>query len=92
MEKSAFSEENMIQSDTLKAVLSQSGTKEPVLLASAMSQHGNGPSRKSFWNRRLASFGSWNNPKWGFAFLLLVLAANIVLAMLAWVIVKLVTG
>ena len=82
----------MIQSDKLKAVLSQSGTKEPVLLASAMSQHGNGPSRKSFWNRRLASFGSWNNPKWGFALLLLVLAANIVLAMLAWVIVKLVTG
>jgi hypothetical protein len=56
-----------------------------------MSRHANGL-RKSIWKRQLASFGSWNNPKWGFAFLLLVLAANIVLAMLAWVIVRWVTS
>lgn len=82
----------MSQSDTPKAILSQSGTKEPVFLASAMSRYSNGPSRKSIWKKRLGSFGSWNNPKWGFCFLLLVLAGNIVLATLVWVIVKLVTG
>jgi len=82
----------MSQSDTPKAMLSQSGTMEPVFLASAMSQHGNGPSPKSIWKKRLGSFGSWNNPKWGLGFLLLVLAGNIVLATLVWVIVKLVTG
>lgn len=82
----------MSQSDTLKANLSQGGTKKPVFPASAMSRHGNGPSRKSIWKRGLASFASWNNPKWVFFFLLLVFAANILLATLAWVIVRWVTG
>ena len=81
----------MSQSDTLKANLSQGGTQEPAVPALAMSRHGNGR-RKSIWKRGPASFGSWNNPKWGLALLLLVFAANIVLAMLAWVIVKLITG
>jgi hypothetical protein len=90
-QKVSVSEESMSQSETLRANLSRDGTKELVVPVLTMSRHGNGP-RKSIWKRGLPSFASWNNPKWGFFFLLLLLAADIVLAMVAWVIVRLVTG
>ena len=82
----------MSQSDTLKANLSQGGTKEPVFPALSMSRQGNGPSQKNILKKRLAAFTSWKNPKGGFFLLLVVIAANIILATLAWLIVRLITG
>ena len=81
----------MTQNDTLKIILSQGGTRETAVPALAMSRHRNG-ARKSIWKRGPQSFGFCNNPKSGFFFILVVLAANIILATLAWVIVGWVTG
>jgi hypothetical protein len=41
------------------------------------------------WQRGLPPFVHWNNPRWG-PFLLLVLAADVAVASLAWIIVSLV--
>jgi hypothetical protein len=80
----------MSQSDTPSADLSRGGTKQPVFPALAMSRPGDGPSQPA-WKRRPRHFPFWNNPRWGF-FLLFVFAANILVATLAWVIVRLITS
>jgi hypothetical protein len=84
---------SLSQSDTRKANPSQSATKAGVFPATdpAMSQRGDGPSRKSIWQRGLPSFARWNKPRRSL-FFLLVLAANVLLATLAWIIVRLVAG
>ena len=73
--------------------LSQCDTKASVFPISnvAMSWHGNDPSQRATRRKGLPSFARWNKPKRGL-FLLLVFAGNVLVATLAWIIVRLVTG
>jgi len=73
--------------------LSQTDTKASVFPTSdaAMSRHDNGPSLRAIWRNGLLSFVRWNKPGRGL-FLLLVLAGNVLVATLAWIIVRLITG
>jgi len=73
--------------------LSQSDTNASVFPTSnvAMSRHGNDPSQRAIWRKGLPSFAHWNKPRWGL-FLLLVFAGNVLVATLAWIIVRWVTG
>jgi hypothetical protein len=73
--------------------LSQTDTKANVFPTSdaAMSRHDNGPSLRAIWRKGPPSFARWNKPKWGL-FFLLVLTGNVLVATLAWIIVRLVTG
>jgi hypothetical protein len=54
-----------------------------------MNQHGNDRSQRSIW--RPPSFARWNKPQQALL-LLLVYAGNILVATIAWIIVRLVTG
>jgi len=76
-----------------KADLSQGDTKAGGFstFSAAMSRHGNGPSQRDIWRNGLLSFVRWNKPREGL-FLLLVLACNALVAILAWIIVRLITG
>jgi len=73
--------------------LSQRDTKASVFPTSglAMGRHGDGRSRRAVRRNEPPSFARWNKPKWGL-FLLLVLAGNILVASLAWFIIRLVIG
>lgn len=59
--------------------------------SAAMSRHSDGAPQKDVWRKRLLSFSRWNKPKRGL-FLLLVFAGNVLVATLAWVIVRLISG
>jgi len=56
-----------------------------------MNRHSKGPSQRTIWRKGPPSFPRWNKPKWGL-FLLLVLAGNVLVATIAWIIVRLVVG
>jgi hypothetical protein len=56
-----------------------------------MNRHGNGRSQRSICRKGPPSFARWNKPQRGL-FLLLLLAGNVLVATLAWIIVRLVTG
>ena len=73
--------------------LSQSDTRASVFPTSnlAMGRHGDGRSQRALRQNEPPPFARWNKPKWAL-FLLLVLAANILVASLAWIIVRLVMG
>jgi hypothetical protein len=72
---------NLIQIDTDARVFPSSDVR--------MNQHGNGRPHPSIWRR--GPFARWNKPRWG-VFLLLVLVGNILVATIAWMIVRLVVG
>jgi hypothetical protein len=73
--------------------LSQSDTRTSMFPAStlAMGRQGDDPSQRAFRRNEPPFFAHWNKPKWGL-FLLVVLAANVLVASLAWFIVGLVIG
>ena len=56
-----------------------------------MSRRSNNPSQRIISRKEPPSFAGWNKPQWG-PFLLLLFAGNVVVATLAWIIVRLVTG
>jgi hypothetical protein len=56
----------------------------------AMNRHGNGRPQRSIWRKGSPSLPRCNKPRWG-PVLLLVLAGNILVATIAWIIVRLVT-
>jgi hypothetical protein len=59
-------------------------------MASNLSQNDTGASKwVHLWQSGLPPFADWNNPRWGL-FLLLVLAGDVIVATLAWIIVWLV--
>jgi hypothetical protein len=73
--------------------LSQRDTRASVFPISglAIGRHGDDRSPRAIRRNEPPSFAHWNKPKWGL-FLLLVLAANVLVASLAWVIIRLVIG
>jgi hypothetical protein len=54
-----------------------------------MNRQDEGPPERT--SSQKGPFARWNKPRWGL-FLLLVLAGNVLVATLAWIIVRLVTG
>jgi hypothetical protein len=56
-----------------------------------MNRHGNDRSQRSTWRKGPPSFARWNKPQRALL-LLLVFAGNILVASVAWIIVRLVTG
>ena len=56
----------------------------------AMNRHGNARSQRSIWRKAFSSLARCNKPRWGL-WLLLVFAGNVLVATIAWTIVRLVT-
>jgi hypothetical protein len=56
-----------------------------------MNRHGNDRSQRSIWQKGPPSFVHWNKPQRALL-LLLVFAGNVLVATIAWIIVRLVTG
>ena len=73
--------------------LLQIDTEASVFLTSevGMNRRSNEPSQRIISRKGPPPFAGWNNPQWGL-FLLLLLAGNVFVATLAWIIVRLVTG
>ena len=84
--------QTLSQSDT-KVKLSQGDTEENVfpICKLAMSRYGESLLQKVIGRKGQPSFDRWNRPKWGL-FLLLVFIGNVLVATLAWIIVRLVMG
>jgi hypothetical protein len=74
---------NLVQIDTEASVLRSADI--------GMNRRGNGRPRRSIWRKDPPPFAHWNKPRWGL-FLLLVLCGNVLVATIAWMIVRLVTG